>query len=152
MARELLIGLAAAAAATAACKREGEPRPPAPRSAATMPPPLAGKSFYRIDAGPRTPCTAGATCEARLVLTALDGYKVNQEYPFKFVVDPAPGVAVDGTGTFVLDDAKSGTLTIRFRAAKSGPIRFTGTFKLSVCTEAQCEIEQPKIELELPVG
>jgi hypothetical protein len=153
MAREpWLLALAAAAAVTGACKRENELRPPAPGTAPITPAPLAGKSFYRIDAGPRTPCTAGAPCEARLVLTALGEYKVNKDYPFKFVVEPAPGVTVDGPGTFALDDAKSGTLTIRFRAQRSGPARLTGTFKLSVCTEEQCEIEEPKIELELPVG
>ncbi len=153
MAREpLILALAAAAAAAGACKREGEPRPPAPRTAATAPAPLAGNSFYRIDAGPRTPCAAGAPCEARLVLTALGEYKINKDYPFKFVGAPSPGVTLDGPGTFALDDAKTGTLTIRFRAARSGPVRVTGTFKLSVCTEEQCEIEEPKLELELPAS
>ena len=156
MRRELLTTLAisaAAAAAGAACKRDPEPPAPPSRGAApAVPPPLAAGTFYRIDAGPQTPCTAGAPCEARLVLTALGDYKVNREDPFKFVGDPAPGVTLDGPGTFALDDAKTGTLTIRFRAAKPGPVRVTGTFKLSVCTEEQCEIEAPKIALELPAS
>jgi hypothetical protein len=162
MGRERVTGLAAAAlaaAAVAACKRapdpEPQPRPataPAASGAAAVPPPLAGNAFYRIDAGPRTPCTAGAPCEARLVLSALGGYKVNRDYPFKFVADPAPGIAVDGTGAMTFDDAKTGTLTIRFRAAPGAPTRLTGTFKLSVCTEEECQIEAPKIVLELPVG
>jgi hypothetical protein len=170
MGRELLILCAATAVgvgvgAGAACKREREPASSAspapgpasqPSSAAPgappLPRPLAASSFYRIDAGPRTPCTAGAPCEARLVLTALGAYHVNQKYPFKLLVDPAPGLTVDGTGTFALDDERTGTLTIRFRAERSGPARLTGTFKLSVCTEEECEIEEPKIELELPVG
>lgn len=164
MGRELVTGLAAAATAAAAvalagCKRapEREPAPapaPAPGSsgAAAVPAPLAGNAFYRIDAGPRTPCTAGAPCEARLVLSALGAYKVNRDYPFKFVAEPAPGVAVDGTGAMSFDDAKTGTLTIRFRAAPGGPARVTGTFKLSVCTDEECQIEEPKIVLELPVG
>jgi hypothetical protein len=152
--RRELIALAAASAAAAACDRgpRREPAPPERAASRQLPPPLAGNTFYRLDAGPRTPCTANATCEARIVLTALGGYKVNKEYPFKFVADPAPAVALDGTGTFALDDARTGTLTIRFRAARSGPARITGTFKLSVCTDEQCEIEQPKIQLELPVG
>ncbi len=164
MGREHVTGLGAAAiavAAVAACKRapEREPAPasapaPAPGSSgvAAVPPPLAGNAFYRIDAGPRTPCTAGAPCEARLVLSALGAYKVNRDYPFKFVAEPAPGVAVDGTGAMSFDDAKTGTLTIRFRAPRGGPARLTGTFKLSVCTEEECQIEEPKIVLELPVG
>jgi hypothetical protein len=154
MRRELLlIGIGLALAAAAACKRE--PSPAADRGAKGGPPlpdPLAGNSFYRLDAGPQTPCTAGATCEARLVLTALAGYHVNREYPVKFIGEPTPGVLVEGTGTFALDDAKTGTLTIRYRADKAGRARIAGTFKLSVCSDAQCEIEQPKIVLELPVG
>lgn len=172
MARER-VSLRGAAVATAAvvlagagpaCKREREPAQPATASpsaapaapaapgVAPLPRPLAGKAFYRVDAGPRTPCTAGQPCEARLVLTALGAFHVNQRYPFKFIADQAPGIAVDGTGTFAVDDERTGTLTIRYRAERSGPARLTGTFKLSVCTEEECEIEEPKIELELPVG
>jgi len=142
----------AAATTTAACKRDREPAPPAGAAANAPPPPLAGGPFYRVDVGPQTPCTAGAPCEARLVLTALGAFHVNKEYPFKFVGEPTPGLLVEGTGSFALDDAKSGTLTIRYRAARSGRARFTGRFKLSVCDPDRCEIEQPKIEFELPVG
>jgi hypothetical protein len=168
MGRELLsvalcagTAVAAVAGAGAACKRERDPASsaspspsPAPASpgAAPLPRPLAAKAFYRLDAGPRTPCTAGQPCEARLVLTALGAFHVNQKYPFKFIGDATPGLAIDGTGTFALDDERTGTLTIRFRAERSGPARLSGTFKLSVCTEEECEIEEPKIELELPVS
>ncbi|HSK03547.1 MAG TPA: hypothetical protein VK932_19985, partial [Kofleriaceae bacterium] len=149
-----MTGLAAAAlavAGVAACKRAPDREPAAaPATApgssgdAAVPPPLAGNAFYRIDAGPQTPCTAGAPCEARLVLSALGAYKVNRDYPFKFVAEPAPGLAVDGPGAMTFDDAKTGTLTIRFRAARGGPARLTGTFKLSVCTDEECQIEEPK--------
>src|SRR5688572_29860246 len=103
MARELII-----LALVAACSRDKPAdRAPAPSAG----PPLASAAFYRIDAGPRTPCAAGATCEARLVLTALGDYKVNQDYPFKFVAEPSPALAVEGTGTFAFDDARNGTMT-----------------------------------------
>jgi hypothetical protein len=153
----LLTALALAAGTTtfAACKRDRDRAPaadPAAADPAKLPPPLAGTDFYRVDIGPQTPCTAGAPCELRLVLTALGSFHVNKDYPFKFVGEPAAGLAVEGTGTFALDDAKTGTLTIRYRAAKSGRARFTGQFKLSVCNDERCEIEQPKIELEVPVG
>ena len=58
-ARELLLAVAVAVAAAAtACKRDRDP-PPAARGVQLLPP-LAGKSFYRLDLGPLTPCTAGA--------------------------------------------------------------------------------------------
>jgi len=149
MRREVVVALALAAAA-ASCKRDRDGEPP-PKPGAALPKPLAGKAFYRLDVGPQTPCTAGAPCEARLVLTALGAYHVDQRYPVQFVSDPVEGVTVDGTGAFALEDARSGTLTLRFRAARRGAARFAGTFKLSVCAGEQCEIEEPRIEFELPV-
>jgi hypothetical protein len=154
MRRELVTGLGSAAVSVAvACNPAPAPAPePGSSGAVAVPPPLAESAFYRVDAGPQTPCTTGAPCEARLVLSALGAYKVNRDYPFKFLAEPAPGVAVDGTGAMTFDDAKTGTLTIRFRAVRGAPARLTGTFKLSVCTDEECQIEEPKIVLELPAG
>jgi hypothetical protein len=111
--------------------------------------PLASTSFFRVDATPLAPCAAGATCEAKLVLTALGDYHVNGEYPTKFVADAAGDVTVEGQGTFKVDSEKRGTMTVRFTPAKPGPAKLTGTFKLSVCTEENCEIEAPKISLDV---
>jgi hypothetical protein len=142
MARELLL-----IAVVAACGRDKPATPPTTGAA-----PLASKAFYRIDAGPQTPCASGTTCEARFALTALGDYHVNTQYPFKLVGDPAPAVALDGDGTFVLDDAKHGTMTVKFRPRAPGTAKLVGTFKLSVCTEEVCEIETPKVELAVPVS
>jgi len=142
MARELI----ALAVALAACNRGDAGKPAAERA------PLAGKPFYRIDPGPAVPCASGATCQARLVLTALGSYHVNQDYPFKFVGEPAPAPPVEGDGAFALDDAKHGTLTVTFRPAAAGTARLVGTFKLSVCNDDTCEIETPRIELAVPVS
>lgn len=119
------------------------------RSAAA---PLASKSFYRVDAGPPTQCTIGDVCEAHLVLTALGDYHVNQEYPFKFVGEPASTTPVDGEGTFALDDEQHGTLTVKFRPAVPGTAKLVGTFKLSVCSSENCQIEKPRVELAVPVS
>jgi hypothetical protein len=112
-------------------------------------PPLAQKAFYRVDAVPIAPCKAGATCEAQLVLTALGDYHVNEEYPTKFVPDAASSVAIQGEGTFKLAAAKQATMTVRFTPAKPGAAKLVGTFKLSVCSEETCEIETPKIALDV---
>ncbi len=109
--------------------------------------PLAHESFFRIDPGPRTPCTAGAECEARLVLTALGDYHVNERYATKLIVKPVLGVSL-GKATFALDSAKAGTLTLPYRARR-GTHKVTGTFELSVCNDRHCQIESPTIELEL---
>jgi len=112
--------------------------------------PLAGKAYYRIDAGPQKPCASGAACEAQLVLTALGDYHLNQEYPFKFLGAPN-AVSIDGTGAFGFDGAKRGTMTITFRPAQPGTAKLVGTFKLSVCSNETCEIETPMLELAVPV-
>lgn len=150
MARELCA--IALAVSLGACGRggdqPGDDRPGTPAVSARAP--LASKAFYRVDAGPPAPCASGAVCEARLVLTALGGYHVNQEYPFKFVGEPA--TSIDGEGTFAIDDAKHGTLTVKFRPAAAGTAKLVGTFKLSVCSDENCQIEKPRLELAVPVS
>lgn len=137
---------AALVIAAAACSR-GDGAPASAAQAA----PLATSSFYRIDAAPLAPCTAGSACQARLVLSALGNYHVNKEYPFKFLGDAAPAAPVDGTGTFAVDDAKRGTMTVVFRPAAAGTAHLAGTFKLSVCSDETCEIESPRLDVAVAV-
>jgi hypothetical protein len=148
MARELI---PLALALFGACHRDS---PTAAEAAAASPAttPLAAKPFYRVDRAPQAACASGAICEAALVLTALGNYHVNKDYPFKFVGDPAAAIQVDGQGTFAFGDARHGTMTIKFRAASSGTATLVGTFKLSVCSDENCEIETPKLELLVPVS
>lgn len=113
--------------------------------------PLASNAFYRVDVGPPAPCATGTVCEAHLVLTALGNYHVNQEYPFKFEGEPALATPIDGEGTFSIDDDKHGTLTVKFRPTAPGTAKLVGTFKLSVCSDENCQIEKPKLELAVPV-
>jgi hypothetical protein len=112
---------------------------------------LAEKAFYRVDRGAQPACNAGATCEAQLVLTALGGFHINKDYPFKFVGDPA-AAALEGPATFALDGEKRGTLTIKFRPQTAGTAKLGGTFKLSVCSDDNCEIDTPRLELSVPVS
>ena len=107
---------------------------------------------FRVDVTPPAACAHGTTCEATLALVALQGFKVNAEYPFKFVGDVGPQISFDGTGTFTHGDKHSGKLTIKFRSEQAGTIKVSGTFKLSVCTDEVCKIEQPKITFDVPVS
>ena len=132
----------------AACKSDAPS--PAAQAIAKGQAPLAEKPFFRVDAKPIAPCPVNATCEAQLVLTALGGYHVNDEYPAKFVADVASGVRIDGEGTFKISGEKHGTMTVRFTPTQPGATKLVGTFKLSVCSEDNCEIESPKIALDVP--
>jgi hypothetical protein len=147
MARSARLAVVVIGGVAGACDQGRDGAAPPPTEAqATGAPPLAGKPFYRVDAGPVAPCSAGATCEAKLVLTALGDYKVNDEYPTKFVPDERSELDVDGH-TFAIDGNKRGTLTVRFTPQKPGEAKLVGTFKLSVCNEDNCEIEAPQITL-----
>ena len=134
-------GLALTAAALGACKSAPAPAS-APRALAALP-------HVRVDLGPASSCTVATSCEARVVVTALAGYKVNGEYPHKFVGEASPELSIEGTGTFTVDGATRGTLTIRFRPARSGTLTMAGTLKLSVCTEDECKIEAPRLAFDV---
>ncbi len=104
---------------------------------------------FRVDVTTPASCKRATTCEAKLKVVALNGFKVNQDYPFKFVGDAAPSLTFEGTGTF---DKSNGTMTVKFRADAAGKINVSGLFKLSVCTSDMCKIERPKISFAVPVS
>jgi hypothetical protein len=85
------------------------------------------------------------------VLTALGNYHINNDYPFKFVGEPAPALAFDGDAAFALADARHGALTVRFKPTAAGAQTLAGVFKLSVCSDDTCEIEKPRLELAVTV-
>ncbi len=152
--------LALACLACAACGRSGgekkagatERSPDGSAEAPAQGPPLAGNDFYRVDVAAPPACSAGQTCEAKLRLTALGAYHVNDDgYPFKFVADVSPGLSVEKDGSFAQKSAKVGELTVTFRADAAGTAQLAGVFKLSVCSDADCQIEEPKIAFAVPV-
>ncbi len=106
-------------------------------------------------------CKAGAECKVDLKLQAGDGYHVNKEYPYKFKANDVAGVDYTGTdasgknvfskaaGDFRIDpkDEKIGYLTVHFKPAKAGAVSITGTFKLSVCSAQNCQLETSEITI-----
>jgi len=143
MARDVTVALALALA-LAACRRDRDSGPAAQ--------PLAETAFYQLGLVSPSPCARGGECRVQLALTAIGGYHLNDRYPFKFLY------AIDGvdqradTGTFVRDGAQRGTLTIAFRApATAATAKISGTFKLSVCTDDNCEIAEPEVAFAVAV-
>ncbi len=103
---------------------------------------------FRVDVTPPASCKRATTCEAKLKLVALNGYKVNEEYPFKFVGDAVPSITFEGS-TF---DKTTKTMTVKFKSDAAGKVNVSGLFKLSVCTSDVCKIEKPKISFAAPVS
>lgn len=94
-------------------------------------------------------------------LTTSGDFHVNKEYPYTFIGSPAAGLvflgkAGNGTfdrasGDFVQQTDKTAIMTVRFRAAAPGDVKVAGKYKLSVCSSSQCQVEQQRVELEVPV-
>lgn len=129
--------------AVAGCDR-GDRRP-TPKAA-----PVTGPA-HRVEVAPPSPCRAGEACTVELRLTAVPGFKVNKDYPFKFVPTAIDGVTID-PGVFTHDGAQTGTMTVGFRAAAPGTVRVAGKLRLSVCNDDECRIEEEPVSVDVPVG
>jgi len=118
-----------------------------------------GSNFALALASPG--CKAGIECAMTIKLVATADYHVNKEYPYKFVATPTASVAFLGkpdattftraAGDFTEEGEKTGTMTIRFKPSTPGAITIAGTYKFSVCSADQCQIEQEKLELPIAV-
>jgi len=90
-------------------------------------------------------------------LTALGDFHVNDEYPYRFKANDVPGIDYAGTdamgkgvfskpaGDWKKADAKSGVMTVKFTPREKGDKTITGTFKMSVCSAANCLLEQREL-------
>jgi hypothetical protein len=95
-----------------------------------------------------------------LKLAVTGEYHVNKEYPYKFVATPGavdylgkgdPNTFSRANGDFAEDGEKAATLTVRFKAKQAGDATVAGTYKLSVCSAENCQIEQQAVTLTVPV-
>jgi hypothetical protein len=121
-----------------------------------------GSNFF-LDAAPSGDCAVGATCSVIIKLVATGEFHINDEYPYKFKADDAPGLVflgADAAGKNVFSkvasdwqkkDEKSGEMKIAFRAADKGDKSVGGTFKLSVCSAQACELEQQPVQATVAV-
>ena len=143
----LFVGLAACrdgGAATATTAATTAPAAPAQAQAQA--------AYYRAELrSGDTPCVHGHPCRATVHLEALGGYHVNEEYPFRFVPEAAPGVTFAAEQPLRHDDALHGTLDVEFTPAAAGAAHVAGVFKLSVCSAGACQIERPRLGLDVPV-
>ncbi len=101
--------------------------------------------------GPEAPCQAGASCTVRLQLHALGDFHVNRKYPHKFVA-AADASAPSAAPSLSFENERAATLTVPFEARAPGPVRVVGIFKLSVCNDESCVIEEPAISIDVPVS
>lgn len=120
---------------------------------------VTGKNFALDLASPG--CKATEECSMTIKLAPGAEFHVNKEYPYKFIATPAAGVTFLGksdpntfarsSGDFAEQGEKSATMTVRFKAASAGEAKVAGKYKLSVCSADQCQIEEPTLDLTVPV-
>jgi len=118
-----------------------------------------GKNFGLDLASPG--CKVDADCAMTIRLVAAGDWHINKDYPYKFIANAAPGVTFLGkseanvfgkpTGDFHEEGEKSATMTVRFKPTSAGEAKVSGTYKLSVCSAEQCQIEQQAVRLSVPV-
>jgi hypothetical protein len=121
-----------------------------------------GSNFF-IDVAPPGDCAPGANCSVAISLVATGDFHINDEYPYKFTADDAPGMKFLGTdamGPKVFSKsasnwqktaAQKGIMSVVFQAADKGSKTVAGTFKLSVCSQQNCQLEQQSVSTAVSV-
>ncbi len=102
-------------------------------------------------------CAVTSPCSVTVKLVATGDFHINDEYPYRFKADDAPGVEFLGTdpggrnsfsktvGDWQKIDARSGTMTVKLAPSERGKKTIGGTFKLSVCSAQSCLLEQRQV-------
>jgi|HubBroStandDraft_2_1064218.scaffolds.fasta_scaffold433177_2 hypothetical protein len=118
-------------------------------------------NHFTLDGAPAADCAVGASCVVAIKLAAQAEYHINQQYPYKFTASPAAGVTFLGAdpanpnvftktaGDFAINDEKTATMNVKFKVAQKGPVAIGGTFKLSVCSSANCQLEQQDLSVSV---
>ncbi|MBL8612991.1 MAG: hypothetical protein JNL38_36965 [Myxococcales bacterium] len=160
---------ASSVAASAAASASGRPSasasagPSASAAAAAKPAAarVTGQNFV-VDLA-AAPCAVGQACTMTVRLAAQGDYHINKEYPYKLTMSDAAGVTMLGKsspnvfakpGDFREEGEKAATMTVAFKptaAPAGGKVTLAGTYKMSVCSDANCQIEQTAISLAVPV-
>jgi hypothetical protein len=119
---------------------------------------------FFIDTSSTPGCAPGATCAVSVRLVATGVFHINDEYPYRFKADDAKDLqylGTDGTGNGVFSkaagdwakmDPKSGAMTVKFASARAGRKTVEGTLRLSVCSEANCLLEQRQVAVPVEVN
>jgi hypothetical protein len=160
-----LLTLTALAAVELACDKESAAATTSSKAAPTT---VAAKphvdgNHFTLDAAPTGDCAAGANCAVAIKLVAQAEYHINPQYPYKFTAVQAAGVTYLGGdsngphiftksgGDFAQGDAKTGTMTIKFKPSQKGTATIGGTFKMSVCSDQNCQLEQQDVSVDVTV-
>ena len=104
---------------------------------------------YKLTVVPPSAGKVGQSLAATVKLQPKAPYKVNMEYPIKLTVNGTAGASPDKKVLRAKDAKKLDKKVAHFapgtKCAKAGEHKISATFKLSVCTDKQCELKTEKI-------
>jgi hypothetical protein len=115
-------------------------------------------NHFTLD-GTAADCAVGGSCFVTIKLAAQGEYHINQQYPYKFTASPAAGVSFLGAdsanpnvftktaGDFAINDEKNATMSVKFKVGQKGAVSIAGTYKLSVCSAQNCQLEQQDLAI-----
>jgi hypothetical protein len=99
------------------------------------------------------PYHVGKPGTVRAVVVAGKGYKCNDKYPYKFKLDAPPaGLSYpETTARGIQYGAERSVLPVTILPQAPGTHTVSGTFSLSVCTEATCKIQREPLSVAVRV-
>lgn len=107
---------------------------------------------FSLSMQPKGNYVAGQPGAVEIVLEATDGYKCNDQYPYKFKAEPTEGVEFGSevvSGDSVKLEKHRAVVTVPFTAKSAGAQKIAGRFAFSVCTEDRCLVERRELALEI---
>jgi hypothetical protein len=126
-----------------------------------------GKNF-KLEMKAPAACKAGEECRAVIVLDAIGEFHINKEYPYKFTANPSGDLEYLGkedaqcpggknvfskcAGDFKQEGESKATMTVRFKPTKAGTVAVNGTYKMSVCSAQNCQLESHDLSLDVTVA
>ena len=111
---------------------------------------------FTVDFTAPASCKKGDACALHAKLVASAPFHINDEYPYKFIVDdnasldalPAGRAFTKQNGNFKKVSETVGDMEVSVKPKESTTV--TGEFRLSICAEAKCQVEA--VKLALPIG
>jgi hypothetical protein len=150
-----------ASLAVTACDKKTDAGGPAtvaaPASSSDKSDKAGGDGSYVLTTATVGDCRAGETCTATVRIEAQSVFHINDEYPYKLTATNVAGVDYQGTdasgknvfskaaGNFAKESAKVGVLTVKLKPQAKGAINVAGVYRLSVCSDATCKLDNPTV-------
>ena len=150
----------ASASTTTACDKKTEAPTVVSAVSATADKPGSDGS-YVVTTATVGECKAGEPCTATIRVEAQAEFHINDEYPYKFTAGDVSGVEYQGTdgsgknvfskaaGNFAKTSAKVGVLTVKLKPASKGTVNVAGVYRLSVCSDATCKLDNPTVSFAI---